>query len=377
MSFQTIHDGNKRFNFSKKDIDAVELGVDLVKRYLYKDNPKAYARFSDHGGETFNELTYTAHEKEFSDAVTAAAYEKANLNPENTPISLAFSMQHFERAYFSVIQEVIDNINSKNEIEEVLGFADVRSMAEGDSMNITVKPTNAYFFQRFGRGKAFGSAQKYFGKSVVLAPQVNETTISFNRTDIVAGRVNWGREVARAVRGLRSGYLQDVANLIFDPTVISPIGNKTISTGAYSELDFRTQLQLIAAQNGSSNTYIYGTNIALSPILPTNDQLKLGLGVEYMQNGFLATPFGYRAIELPQALKADNATNIISNNFVVGMSVDVGSKPVAIGISGETRVQSQTDAQNAGEDFVYTVKSDWDVKFAGQGRILLYKTIAS
>jgi hypothetical protein len=374
-NFKTIHANSHKFSFSKNDVNAIELGVSLTNRNLYKDNSKAYGRFSNFGGETYEGLNYKQHNDSFFEAVKTAAYEKANLIPENTSFALAFSFDTFQKSFFSVIQETIDNVNSKNEIEEILGFADVRSLAEGDSMNVTVKPTNSYFFERSGLGKTHGTAQKYYGKSVVLAPQTNDTEISFNRADIVAGRVDWGREISRAVGGLRSGYLQDIANLIFSSTVTSPIGNKTISTGAYSELDFRTKLQLIQAQNGSSNTYIYGTDISLSPLLPTNSQLQLGLGIEYTQNGFISTPFGTRAIALPQALLADNATLILPNNYVVGMSVDIGSKPVAIGVSGETRIQSQVDSENAGEDFVYTVKSDWDVKFAGQGRILLYKTM--
>lgn len=370
--FKTIN-GNK-FSFSKKDMDAIELGVSLVKRNFARDDSPISKKYTGFSGETYEGLTYKEHTESFNEAVQAAAYEKANLDPEKTSFALAFQMQHYSKAFFSVIQEVIDNVNSKNEIEEILGFADVRSLAEGDSMNITVKATNAYFFHRAGRGKTFGSVQKYYGKNVVLAPQTNETTISFNRADIVAGRVDWGREIARAVRGLRAGYLQDISSLVFDSTVTSPIGNKVISTGAYSETDFRTKLQKIQAQNGSSNTYIYGTDIALAPILPTNTQLQLGLGIEYTNNGFIATPFGTRAIALPQVLKADNDTVIVPNNYVVGMSVDIGSKPVAIGISGETRIQASTDGENAGEDYVYTVKSDWDVQFAGQGRILLYKT---
>jgi hypothetical protein len=370
-TFKTLHSSR----FSENDVKAIEIGVDLVKRYLIKDNPNQYkARFASFSGDTYNGLTYEQHSASFNDALLEASYERSNLDPQKTPLNLAFDMQHFNKAFFSVIQETIDNVNSKNELEEILGFADVRSLAEGDSMNITVKPTNAYFFTRTAWGKTHGAAQKYFGKNVVLAPQPNETTISFNRSQIVGGRVDWGREVARAVRGLRAAYLQDVSNLIFNSTVTSPIGNKTISTGAYSESDFRTQLQLIQAQNGSSNTYIYGTSIALAPILPTNTSLLLGLGAEYMQNGFLATPFGNRAIELPQVTKADNTTLVLPNTYVVCMSIDVGSKPVVIGISGETRIQQSTDGENAGEDYVYTVKSDWDVKFAGQGRILLYKT---
>jgi hypothetical protein len=54
------------------------------------------------------------------------------------------------------------------------------------------------------------------------------------------------------------------------------------------------------------------------------------------------------------------------------MSTDV-SKPISIGVSGETRVEMTQPADNASDDYVYNVKSDWDVKMAGQGSILVYK----
>jgi hypothetical protein len=361
----------KKVNFSEKEIDVVQLGIDLTKRAMFSLEPniyKKYASFSNAGG-----IDYLTHNKGFFDKVAECAYERTGMDATKTNINLAFSMQNFERAFFSVIEEVIDNVNSKNEIEEILTFADVRSMAEGDSMNIDVKPTNAYFFYKTGRGKSYGRTQKYYGKNVTLTPSPAETTISFNRKDIVAGRVDWGREIARAVRGIRSGYLQDVSTVLFD-TASNPIGNKIIDTGAYNETQFRTNMQTMQARNGSSNSVIYGTNIALAPILPANSQLQLGLGAEYMEKGFLATPFGYRAIELPQALKADNATAIISNSYVIGMSLDV-SKPISIGISGETRIKTLNNDQNASDDFIYTVMSDWDVKLAGQGTILLARTV--
>lgn len=369
MSFVPIN--AKKVNFSADEVNVINLGVDLTKRSLYNESPavfKHYASFANIEG-----INYQTHNKEFFERTVDAAYDRSGIPKDKTNVAQAFRMQNFERAFFSVIEEVIDNVNSKNEIEQILTFADVRSMAEGDSMNIDIKAVNAYFFYKTGRGKSFGDTQKYYGKNVVLTPQPAEATIAFNRKDIVAGRVDWGREVSRAIRGIRSGYFQDIAALLYSTTV-NPIGNKVISTGAYSETDFRTQLQLIQAKNGSSNTYIYGTNLALSPILPTDTNLRLGLGVEYMDKGFLMTPFGYRAIELPQALKADNATIIVPNNYVVGMSVDV-SKPISIGISGETRVETMIPENNASDDFVYNVKSDWDVKLAGQGTILLYKTV--
>lgn len=353
MAFIPVNQYKK--NFSKDEVDVIKLGVDLTKRSLYNFNDKAYAKY-----KTFSEIggiDYETHNKSFHDKAMECAYERTGIDPTKTNAQLAFRMQNFSTAFFSVIEEVIDNVNSKNEIEEILTFADVRSMAEGDSMTVDVKATNAYFFYKTGRGKTSGRTQKYFAKNVVLTPQPSDTTISFNRKDIVAGRVDWGREISRAVRGLRAGYLADIATLLYD-TTSNPIGNKIVSTGAYSETSFRTNIQTMQARNGSSRTVVYGTNLALSPILPTNTQLQLGLGAEYMEKGYIQTPFGYQAVELPQALKADQSTAIMSNNYVIGMSTDIGSKPIAIGISGETRIETINPDGNASEDYVYSVKSD-------------------
>lgn len=355
--------------FSDGEVKATQIGVDLVKRALYRDNKDAYKHYGMFS-ENYGGITYEEHNKAFDEAIKESAYKRSGVPTDNN-FKLAFSMQNYQRAFFSVVEEVIDNVNSANEIEDILTFADVQSIAEGDSMNVEVKPTNAYFFYKTGRGKSIGRLQKYYGTNISLTPSPAEASVGFNYAQIVAGRVDWGREIARAVRGIRSGYLQDISNTVFS-TTLNPIGNKTISTGTYSETDFRTQVQLIQAQNGSTNTYIYGTNISLSPILPTDTNLRLGLGAEYMENGFLLTPFGYRAVQLPQAVKPDNATIILPNNYVVVMAADI-SKPVSIGISGQTRVITKDYSETAGEDYIFNVKSDWDVKLAGQGRILLYK----
>jgi len=202
----------KRINFSEDEVNVIKLGVDLTKRSLYgfdKNIYNKYQSFSNIGG-----IDYNVHNQEFNDRALATAYESTGMDITKVPPKQAFRMQNFERSFFSVIEEVIDNVNSKNDIEEILTFADVRSLAEGDSMNIDIKATNAYFFYKVGRGKSFGNVQKYKSKNVVLTPSPAETTISFNRSDIIAGRVDWGREISRAVRGIRSGYLQDISQIV-------------------------------------------------------------------------------------------------------------------------------------------------------------------
>lgn len=362
-------DLGKHTRFSDDQVTAIRLGANLAHRHMYMSNNKMYNKYSMFSN---NDIPYDMENKAFFEKLIEATYLKSGKSPEHLSFSEAMYMQDFSTTFFSVISQVVDVVNSKNDIEEILTFADVRNMAEGDGLNVIVKPTNAYFFYKTSRGRTHGIAQKYMSVNTILNPTPVSATISFSRADIIAGKVDWGKEISRLQRGMRSGMLQDVAGLIFN-TMTNPIGNKIVySTGIYNETDFRAKVQSLQALNGSSNTYIYGTNLAVAPILPTDTNLRLGLGVEYMDKGYIASPFGYKVIEIPQAVKADQKTFIIPNNYVVVMSADT-DKPITIGMSGVSRVAQLQPEDNASNDFVYTITTDWDVKMTGQGRIMLYR----
>lgn len=357
-------------NFTKEQVDATKVGIELAKRALYSSDKSLfskYASFSNCGN-----MNYEQHSKYFNECLEDATYKLVGFSKEFS-LENAFRTDSFRVAYFSVIESIIDNVNSRNEMEDILNFADIRNMAEGDSMNIEVKATNAYFFSKQARGISYGKLNKYFGKNVVLSPTTGQSTVGVSRKDIVGGRVDWGKEIARCVRGIRSAYLYDVAQLVYDSS--NPIGNKIYVSGTYSETTFRTNLQKLVALNGSTvaNTYIYGTPLALSYILPSVvTNLQVGLGSEYMDKGYIPTQFGAKAIELGQAYLPDQTTAFLSDKWVMAISSDI-SKPIALGMSGNSRFELMMPEANATNEQVYTIKTDWDVKLAGQGRILAYQ----
>lgn len=362
-------------NFSEDQVSAVVVGTELVKRNLYNSDPitfKKYKNFTASGAG--KEMSYDEHNAYFNKLLQETTYKLTGASKELSFDNLMRS--DFGRmSYFAVIEAVIDGMQSKNELEDILGFVEVRNMAEGDSMNINVKAKNAYFFSKQGRGQSYGLKNRYYPVNVTLSPTPGESTVAMARADIVAGRINWGDEVARTLRGLRSAYMQDVASIIFSDT--NPIGNKIYVPGTYSEAALRTEVQRLVALNGSStqNTAIYGTAIALSNILPANQQLQFGHGLEYMDKGFIPTMFGAHAIELPQFLGADQETKHIPNNWVAVMSSDA-RRSVALGLSGVSRIEAMISRENALNEATYTTKTDWDVKMAGQGHILIYQVSA-
>lgn len=366
----------KDYNFSSGQLDAIKLGKDLVKRSLYDMDNTLFGKYASFSK---NVLTQEQHNEAFVGEMVKAAYGKSGVNPEMVSNSEAVEYPSFRRAMFSVMESVIDTLNTRSEIEDILTFVEVRNQAMGDSMLIDIKNPNAYTFSKAARGKKNGAIQTRFGEDVTLTPSPRQITISYNLKDIVTGRVNIGQEMARMVRGMRTAWLNDLADLVFSTTV-NPIANKLISTGAFAEATFREFVQKISAYNGSRNTVAYGTRTALGNLLPP-DALRYQLGQEYMDRGYISTAFGTRAIELYQAVDADSTPDggaseinlILPENYVILASTDV-QRPVVLAIGGGTRITEENEQNSQTQDRIITINLDYDLKLASQGIIGVFRT---
>lgn len=366
----------QEYKFSDNQLDAYQIGGDLVRRELFdadKEMFAKYARFSD------NKLTLDQHNFAFLEELKKASYEKSGINPEKVGIEEAVRYDTFNTAMFTVMESIIDSLTTRNEIEDILTFVELRNQALGDSMLIDIKNPNAYVFSKAGRGKKHTYLQTRFGEDVTLTPAPRKISIKYNLKDIVTGRVNIGREMARMVRGMRTAWLQDLSTLIFSTTV-NPINNKVISTGNFTEANFRSFEQNISAYNGSRNTVVYGTRSALSNLLPA-DTLRYQLGNEYMDRGYISTAFGTRAIELYQAVRADstpmggiaNINLILPEDYVILASTDV-QRPVVLALGGGVRISEENEQDSQTEDRIITITQDYDLKLASQGIIGVFRT---
>lgn len=364
------------YKFSDGQLDAIKIGSDLVRRELFDMDSSTFSKYQRFSS---NPLTLDEHNFAFLEEMKKAAYAKSGVNPEMVGAEEAVSYQSFNTAMFSVMESVIDSLTTRNEIEDILTFVEIRNQALGDSMLIDIKNPNAYVFSKAGRGKKHTYLQTRFGEDVTLTPAPRQISISYNLKDIVSGRVNVGREMARMVRGMRTAWLQELSDLVFSTTV-NPINNKIISTGNFAEATFRSFEQKISAYNGSRNTVVYGTRTSLSNLLPA-DTLKYQLGQEYMDRGYISTAFGTRAVELYQAVKPDstpaggaaNINLILPEDYVIICSTDV-QRPVILALGGGVRISEENEQDSQTEDRIITIKQDYDLKLASQGIIGVFKT---
>ncbi len=346
-----------KFFSAREGIDTIlSLGEELRQQYHYRSNPKKFTAFSASAAGNYDEKN-----KVFGESLSKFCYEFSNLDPEMIGVETAFTFDNYERMYFAVIEEVINRTLTKSNIEGYLGrLAEVRNLADGDSANIDIRAKNVYVLSKVGRGSNAG-IQRHYGETVTLTPTPREVNLSFDTHLIAAGRFDFGREIALASEGVQTSILIDIIEVAFGAS--NPIGNKLIEN-TYSEDDFRILCQRVRAFNGGSQTLTMGTGIALSKILPEDTNLRLELGGEYMQTGYIRSQFGNSTFELPQAVDADYEL-IIPNDEAVIISTSVDA-PIKIGM---TNVKIMQKRDTADKKVTYCLELEWDVKLASDAHM--------
>lgn len=351
----------RKAEFSDKQWDLAEAGVELYKNYLYNKDPKKFGSFKNFSAD----ISYEKKNEKFREAIIKECYEVANLDPAKYTVKKAFTFPQFERAHFAVIEEVIRRTTAKSMLEQFMGrVAEVRNMADGDSLNIDIRAKNVYILSKVSRGRNSSHIQRHYGQNVVLSPTPRQVTVGFEIHQIAGGRFDYGREIALATEGIQTSLLNEVQSLVFSTS--NPIANKLLES-SYSEAAFRSLCQRVQAFNGGGQTMVFGTEIALGNVLPSNTNFLQDLGEDYMNYGYLTNLFGYRAMRFPQAVDADYDA-ILPNDKLVIMTSGVDT-PIKIGMEGDIRIIQTQDTQSADRVRSYTVETAWDVQLASDAHI--------
>src|SRR5690606_7301855 len=135
----------------------------------------------------------------------------------------------------------------------------------------------------------------------------------------------------------------DVYKAINDTYATLPANFKEAS---FTDEGFVKLAQRVQAANGGARCVVFGTKLGLSKILPSNDYLKMQLGVNYYRMCYISTFMGVDLFEI--AHKLDDS----AGDYSIALEYDklyfisiVVQKLVNIGYEGETI--SITDGQYA------------------------------
>jgi hypothetical protein len=358
---------NRLERFSKKQVAAIELGKELAKHYLYeKENTNGrYSKFESFA-KTTNEanriISYKEKNDLFWNLAIDEAYEISGMNKERFSIADAFTFPQFERAFFSIIEETINSVITKTEIEQSMMFAEVKSVVEGDSLTFHIPANHLLSVSTVAYGVRNVHFQKLWEEDFTLNPKVKKTGVEVDIHRIAANMYDWGWLINWVGKSFRTKLQQEVVDIVYG-------GYSTLATqfkeATYAQDSFIQLGERVSAANNAPVTVI-GTKSALNKVLPTNEYLKFELGREYMDNGYITAPFGFPTIKLEQSIKTNSTFDFsIDNNYLIIMSAAT-DKIVKIGTSGQTKVRLSREFDTADDTRNYTITSDWEVKLISQ-----------
>lgn len=353
--------------FSQKQVAAIELGKELARHYLYeKENVngvnnrfQSFARTTNDAGRV---VTYSEKNNLFWNLAIDEAYEISGLDKERFSVDNAFTFPTFERAFFSIIEETINSVITKTEIEQAMMFSEVQSVAEGDSLTFHVPANHLLSVSTVANGVRNVHFQKMWEEDFTLNPKVKKTGVSVDIHRVAANMYDWGWLINWVGKSFRTKLQQEIVDVVYG--AYSTLGTH-LKEATYAQDSFIQLCERVGAINNAP-VQVIGTRTALNTVLPTSDYLKMGLGQEYMDNGYITAPFGFPTIKLDQSVKTNSAYDFaINNDYLIIMSA-LTDKIVKIGMDGQTKIRLSREFDTADDSRNYTITNGWEIKLISQ-----------
>lgn len=352
MSKMTINKDSKRFqNFSVEEQDLVKAGVELHKHNLFlKHEKKHFAEFAVGNYDEKQELFMENLEKE--------AVKRSGFNANYTK-GEAMKKKGVREEAFAIIGEILDVILPATVAESMGQFATVRNGAWGDSFLIDVPNNDLFVVSELADGIAYGKPQRLHKNQVPLIPTNKNITIEEDFYRIIAGKVNLGDWLVRVAISYETKLYADVYNVINGTYATLPARLKVAN---FTQDSFVKLAQTVSAINGGAKAVAFGTQLALSKIIPSDSSFKFGLGSEYNSKGYLGEFMGTSLICLPQVAKAQGDGELLLNDDTVIVVAQGAEKIVAVGFEGETLVFEKDATENASLLYQYSFNKKYDMK---------------
>ena len=238
---------------------------------------------------------------------------------------------------FSLIEQTLDHVMPKNVLETYGMFADVTTIAQGDTMVYHRKigeQRAKQFVTRValaGRYEAFELADEKF--EIKTTAYGGAARIGFE--EFLDGRVQWSDYLGIINEGMSEAVYKEIAKALKVAIERFPATNK-VSAANFDEAQFERLLQTVSIYGSPT---IYCTLEAAMTLLPSNDWISDNMKDERWNNGFFTRYKGFPVVVLPQSFTDEtNATKVIDPSYIYIFPTN-NQKPVKIVFEGQTHVK--------------------------------------
>lgn len=206
---------------------------------------------------------------------------------------------HYRWAAFAIVNSLVDMIIPDVVADAYGRFTEVRNVGYGDSNVFDIKSSDLFVVTKNGSNRRHVSAQKQFTGQQALIPVNRTITTQVDVYRVLCGKENLAEYAMKVALSIEAEMSKDIYAGLSD----SYSGlTANFKEAAFTRDGFIKLRNRVSATNGGSNVFVYGTDLALADVLPSDDYLKLGIGESYNTIGFLPVYMGTGLISLPQKI---------------------------------------------------------------------------
>lgn len=262
-------------------------------------------------------------------------------------------------ASFAVINSLVDMVIPDVVADAYGRFSEIRNIGFGDSNVFDIKSSDLFYVTKNGNNRRHVTAQRQFTGQTALIPVNRSITVQTDLYRILCGKEDLASYAMKVALSIEA----EIAKDIYSALSSSYSGlTANFKEAAFTQAAFLKLRNRVSAANGGAKTYVYGTEVALSSILPTSDYLKMGLGETYNSVGYLPVYMNTGLIGLSQKINWDSADYdfAIADNELFFIASNSQSL-VKVVFEGETISVNDAQLSNANMTMDTSLHKRWAV----------------
>lgn len=215
--------------------------------------------------------------------------------------------------FFTILEEALDALVSRNMEEEFERFAEIRNVAYGDQLSFDIENSNLFDVAVIADGTNNLRRQRIHNGTITVETETRGVKIYDELARFLAGRINWEKLVNKVSKSYINKIYTAVYNAIYDG--FNGLSATYGVSGTFAEATLRELIDHVEAAAGGVQAGIWGTKNALSKVQPANlsDNMKDAIN----QQGYVGVFEGTPMYKINQVHKPGTDTFAIDNNFIL------------------------------------------------------------
>lgn len=339
---------------------ATNSGIDISLYDKFKDYVNHYKAVQFKANVDYNkEISFEEKNEKMHDEIHKAIVKLSGVNTENFSLSTTIQNPLYKWATDAIVNSLIDSILADSITSDFNQFAEVQYGGYGDTFTFDVDNSDLFIISKISNGKRHAFGQRQYTSQESLIPQNRAITVEEDLYRILSGKRSLANYAMKVILSFEEAMSLDIYNAIND--TYSTLG-ANFKAAAFTDLGWVQLAERISAANGGANCVAFGTKSALSYVLPSDDNLKLGLGNEYAQIGYIRNFMGVDTMELRQKVEWQTGDYgfKIDNTRIYFISTNV-QKLVKVAIEGDTMSFNTMSSDTANLTERQTIQKRWAV----------------